>query len=109
MSIPSNSERRQSARFLCGAWTSGRVLSSGGEEREVLAVFNLSAGGVRLVLRNHFDPDTVESVRLTHSLRDFECQVPMKVVYVEPYPNGHFILGGSFTRELTFTEVQELV
>ena len=109
MSISTGSERRRSARHLCGAWTSGRVLTSAGDEREVLAVFNLSTGGVRLVLRNHFDPDTVVSVRLTHSLRDFECEVPMKVVYVEPYPNGHDILGGSFGRDLTSTEVQELV
>jgi hypothetical protein len=109
MAFPSGSERRKSERFLRGSWTSARVTTTQGEEREVLAVFNLSFGGVRLVLRDPIDQNAVAGIRLSHSLRDFACQVPVHVVYTEKYSNGHTILGGAFTRELRAAEIQELV
>jgi hypothetical protein len=78
-------------------------------ETEPATVQNISLGGVSLILRTRLEPGTIIDIDLSHTLRDFDCQIPMRVVHVSEFPDGNMVVGGSFTRPLTPEEFQGLI
>ena len=102
-------DRRKAVRMLCGSSTSGRVTGAQGETQDVVAVLDLSTAGARFVLRHRIEPGTVIRLDLTNPLSGYQSSASTRVVHVGEVPDGNFILGGSFARELGREEVQELL
>src|SRR5262249_38580446 len=93
------SERRKSPRFACGVGTTGRILAGVGQDPELVSVRDISSGGISLILRCKLVPGQVVNVDLFHTVRNFDCQVPMKVVRIDEHTDGNYVLAGAFTRE----------
>ena len=72
-------------------------------------VQNISPHGIGLVLRSKIEPDQIVNIHLSHLGRNFECQVPVRIIYVEPHPYGSYVVGGVFSRKLTRKEAAGLL
>jgi hypothetical protein len=70
---------------------------------------NISAGGVRLTLRQQLTPGTLATLDLYNLHRDFPFQITLRVVYVLQQPDGSLQLGCAFGRELHNSEVWGLL
>lgn len=106
---PPGGERRCSGRFPCFPRITGRILLGQERRPEWVMVRNLSVAGVGLVLHSEIEPGQVVQVQFRHHLRRFACQVPVRIVYVEPHPSGVFVAGGAFARKLTGKEIVGLL
>jgi hypothetical protein len=102
-------ERRHWTRFPCGVRTYCQILAGTGRDPELVTVRDLSGGGIGLVFRYRVEPETIVDLDLFHTIRHISCQVPVRVVYVDRHPDGNFVAGGAFTRELSSAEVEQLL
>jgi hypothetical protein len=72
-------------------------------------VRNISAGGISILTSRPVQLDTVIEVSLFNKSRNFDCTVPLRAIYLIDSPEGTYILGGAFTRELSDEEVRGLL
>jgi len=70
---------------------------------------DLSAGGIGLVLRRRFEPRTGLSLSLPEPGTDSTYTVFVRVVRVEPLPEGRWLLGCSFVTPLTEERLSSLL
>lgn len=103
------SGRRRAARFPCALGTSGLIREEPDGEPDWVAVRNLSAGGVSLVVRNRVEPGVNLTLDLFNKNRHFDCQVPLRVIHVRDYPGDSFLVGGAFARPLNDEELRALI
>jgi hypothetical protein len=75
----------------------------------LVPVRNISASGINFRLARRLDPGTVVTVKLFNTVRQFECTVPVRVVYILQHADGDYLIGGAFERELSESEVQGLL
>src|SRR5262249_35849372 len=107
MSNPSD-ERRQTVRTHPGQETTCHVSGMAGTEFIPATVRNLSSTGIGLVLDRPLHSLQTITVAISNQAGTFSFQVPVRVVYHIEQPDGRFILGGLFSRELTDEEVRGL-
>jgi hypothetical protein len=72
-------------------------------------VRNISQGGINLRLAHRIDPGTILTMKLFNTRRRFECSLPVRIIYNLERPDGDFLVGGAFERELTENEVNGLL
>jgi hypothetical protein len=72
-------------------------------------VHTLSATGISLALDRRMDAGTEVSLNLYHIPRDFSCTLPLRVISTIEHPDGLYITGGAFTRELSDEEKRRLM
>jgi PilZ domain len=93
--------RWKKIRFPCNPDTACRLSIGSARDPELVRVRNLSGIGISLVLSRPIPPGTVVTVDLWNPSRHVDCQVPARVVSLEPDSAGHFIMEGAFSRELS--------
>jgi hypothetical protein len=71
------------------------------------AIRDVSAGGIRLVLRRRFEPGTGLAIELPGNNEVYT--VLAQVVHVKPAANGDWSLGCKFVSELSETELERLL
>jgi hypothetical protein len=102
-------ERRRAYRYQCGLESSYDLVAQLEADRSLARVRNISASGISLVLVRRVEPDAVLNVELYNKGRRFYAQVPLRILYVLEHPEGDFLAGGAFVRELTHQEIQGLL
>lgn len=106
---PDLKDRRRSVRYPCNLATSQHLVAVVDAVGGVSKVRNISVDGISLIVSRRLDPEAIVNLQLVNRGRLFGCQVPMRVVYVLDHPEGDFIVGGAFTRELSVEEVMGLL
>jgi hypothetical protein len=71
-------------------------------------VRNISGSGIGLIIQNRFEEGTLLTLELENASRTGSHTLQAEVVRVFPERGGWF-LGCTFSRELTDTEIQELL
>jgi hypothetical protein len=102
-------DRREALRFAIHRDTAGHLIAAVGETFWPARVIDLSARGVRLLLRRRFEPGKLVLVELANGRRVFSCALVMRVVHVTPQPDGAFLLGAEFSRKLSQRELMALL
>jgi hypothetical protein len=108
--FPSGPERRTAARHPCHVGTVCQVLEPGSDRAWVAGVWNISRGGISLLLEQRFEPGRTLSLELRNEQRDFFCRLGFEVRYSGIcFPNGAWLHGCAFDRELRETELRALI
>jgi hypothetical protein len=106
-------ERRRATRYPCGLGASRHIVAKvqpqASEAKITAHVRNISATGISLLVNRALDPETILYVELCRPSRFWFCEVPVRVVYTVQHPEGEYIVGGAFMRELTDDEVKGLL
>jgi hypothetical protein len=102
-------DRRESLRFAIHRDTAGHLIAAVGETFWPARVLDLSARGVRLVLRRRFEAGKLVLVELANGRRVFSCALVVRVAHVAPQPDGAYLLGAEFSRRLSHTELTALL
>jgi hypothetical protein len=71
-------------------------------------ILDLSRGGISLFCDHHLNPGDVVTLNLHHIPRRFVCDVSVRILLAKEFL-GAFLLGASFTRELTDAEMEGLL
>jgi serine/threonine protein kinase len=103
-----SAERRATVRFP--SQVEGVCLPVGGEKavRWTATIQDISAGGIRLLVRRRFEPGTVLAVE-PHGLRPSRpSRLLARVVRVEPQARRRWVIGCAFSHRLSDDEVQAL-
>jgi hypothetical protein len=67
-------------------------------------VENISTGGISLSLKHRFDLGTLLTVELLNSTKMLSCKLQIRVAYIKEGPDGDWVMGCAFQRELTEEE-----
>jgi hypothetical protein len=105
-------ERRRAVRFPCGLGTSRHLTVKFRDDESALVVAlvrNISANGISLLVNRPLEAGTLRRVQLCRPSRCWCSDVPLRIVYSVPHPEGEFIVGASFDRELTRDELNGLL
>jgi hypothetical protein len=102
-------DRREALRFAIHRETAGHLIAAVGETFWPARVIDLSARGIRLLLRRRFEPGKLVLVELANGRRVFSCALVIRVVHVTPEPDGAYLLGGEFSRKLSQAELMALM
>ncbi len=106
-------DRRCATRYPCGLGTSrhiiAKVRAAENEPKITAQVRNVSATGLSILVDRALTPEQVLRVELYRPSRFWSGEIPMRVVYSQSYPDGEYIVGGAFTRELNGDELQALL
>src|SRR5437588_3392199 len=86
-------DRREALRFAIHRETAGHLVAAVGETFWPARVLDLSARGVRLLLRRRFEPGNLVLVELANGRCVFSCALVVRVVHVAPQPDGAYLLG----------------
>ncbi|MFN4258734.1 MAG: PilZ domain-containing protein [Gemmataceae bacterium] len=95
-----------SPRFPCNLDTSCTLIASVEGEAQPVKVRNISAGGISLIVPRGFEPHSVLTLQLVNKLKNYRCDVRIRVIYCLEHPTGEWILGAAFTRNLTDEELR---
>jgi hypothetical protein len=107
---PEGEDRRREERYFCNAETSCQVLDPQANCFWPAAVWNISRGGICLLLGPRFEPGRVLIIELENKDRDFFCRLDMEVKYSGIcFPNGAWLHGCAFSRPLEEEELAALV
>lgn len=93
------------------AVTTGTTCSFAGrvvEDVGPVKVRDVALEGVGLILLKRVEVGTVLAVGLTNPEKGFTKTLLVKVAHVTPVPGG-FLVGGTFTPQLTYQELTSLV
>jgi PilZ domain len=103
-------ERRKSERCSCHQGTCCRVIDPETSHLWPGGIWNISLGGISLLLQPRFEPGRVLTVELWHTARKFFCRLDMEVKYSGLcLPNGAWLHGCAFSRPLQPEEFAALV
>jgi hypothetical protein len=102
-------DRRAALRFAIGEQTSDHLIAAVGESFWPARVRDLSTRGVNLHLRRRFEPGSSVLLELANGVRVFSLAMMVRVVRLEEQPDGSFLLGGEFSRKLTYNELMALL
>src|SRR5262249_51249130 len=102
---PRGDDRRAWVRYPCSLETlyqpgTGRL----DQQWWFARVCDISSTGVGLILPQHFSPGTQLAIALHSSEQDLSQTLEAKVVHVEPYEGGSWILGCIFVNPLSEDE-----
>lgn len=101
-------EKRHGERLACGPHVGCRVIAHPAEFHAV-RVHNVSARGAKLLLDRPTLQGSVLDLEFRNQKTQFACQRQLRVIYTFPDLHGHFIVGGTFHRDLAHDELYQLV
>jgi hypothetical protein len=103
-------DRRKSARCSCHPETCCQVFDPQAEHPLPAGVWNISRGGISLLLRPRFEPGRILTLELWNTARQFRCQLSIEVKYSGLcLPNGAWLHGCAFDRPLHPEELAALI
>jgi hypothetical protein len=107
---PDGKDRRKAERCFCDAATSCEILDPEANCFLPAAVWNISRGGICLLLRPRFELGRVLTIELENKVREFFCRLDLEVKYSGIcFPNGAWLHGCAFRRPLQEEELAALV
>ena len=106
---PKEAERRTAARFHWSLVNFCPLFANIEGDSWLAKVQNISGEGISLIVRNWVKPGTELSIELVNTTQLFLCKLQLRVTYVQEYPNGYWILGGSFTEKLSDDQIRALL
>jgi hypothetical protein len=103
-------DRRASERFPCHPETTCEVTEPETGQVRPAAVWNVSAGGISLLLSPRFEPGRVLTAELRNAARAFSCRTTLEVRYSGIcFPNGAWLHGCAFGCPLGEEDLQALI
>jgi hypothetical protein len=102
-------DRREALRFAIQRETASHLIAAVGETFWPARVIDLSARGLRLLLRRRFEPGKLVLVELANGRRVFSCALVVRVTHVTPQPEGAYLMGAEFSRKLSQPELMALM
>jgi hypothetical protein len=106
-------ERRRSHRFACGLGTSRhlviKLLGAPPFASCVAHVRNLSVEGISLISDRPIEEGTELAIDVYRPGRFGHCSLRMRIVYCLTHPEGEYIIGAEFDRELLPQEIHALL
>ena len=106
---PEAVNRRQWQRFasdlkgFCGLVANGLTASL------PMKLYDVSAGGIGLLVKRHIQPGSVLVLKLAKPTEDLPDSLFLRVVHATPEHNGEWFLGCAFASPLAEEEVQALL
>jgi hypothetical protein len=99
-------DRRVWVRFPADLETTVQTAANGPPVRLPARVRDVSLGGVSLAIGRAFDPGDLLSVELPGATEQSRCKVLACVVHVTPAGGGEWIVGCTFSRELSEADLE---
>src|SRR5262245_4462036 len=101
--------RRAYVRYSCAPATTGRLRLAPDKEYQRAWVANLSRGGVGLQLAQAIDPGSHAVLLMTGGGSKKTYEFTSHVIHATEQPNGEWIVGLEFVRELSVEELDDLL
>jgi c-di-GMP-binding flagellar brake protein YcgR len=110
-SIPDQNwaNRRVSVRRACAKETTSRVVARGELRVRQASIKDISLGGIALVLETPLKPGTRLLIQLKNHKIGLSYDLAARVVHSFRKPPTKWVIGCSFTRELTQDEFENLL
>ncbi|HEV3203523.1 MAG TPA: PilZ domain-containing protein [Gemmataceae bacterium] len=70
---------------------------------------DISSSGIGLFIQHDFEPQAILTVELENSARNNSCTVQVRVVHSTPQPDGFWLVGCTFLKELSEAELEKLL
>jgi hypothetical protein len=70
---------------------------------------DISSSGIGLIVQHEFEPQAILTVELENRARNNSRAVQVRVVHSTPQPDGFWLLGCTFFKELSKAELQKLL
>ncbi len=102
-------ERRRNVRYPSGRGAASCLVTDEHGDLWPAEVRNVSAGGLSIVLFRPVQQGAILHVELANKVLRFCRRIQMRVLHSHNHPDGGYILGGSFNRKLSASELQALV
>src|SRR5262249_3953065 len=102
-------ERRANKRYPRGKAAASCLLRDPQGALWPAEVRDISAGGISIALFRPVERGTVLNVELANKVLRFTCRIQVKVLHTRTNADGGWIIGGSFSRKLSASELQALV
>jgi hypothetical protein len=106
---PAPSNRRVAVRFPCRRGTSGCVAGTRDLVARSASIENLSVRGLALSLRRPLRRGARLLIQMTSAALDLAYDLSAHVTHATKQPDGKWLIGCAFARELTPTELQTLL
>src|ERR1700683_961516 len=103
------SERRYAARRQPAVDTLCRLTSADGESFGTGLVWNISVGGVSMLLHERLQPGMTVHVELTTQDQSFAVPRQIRVAHVRGLLTGDYMMGAQFLEPLAPEEMQRFV
>ena len=107
--LPPEVEQRRSARYDAGVQPLCRVLGPAGAGPAEAGIRDILTTGISIPLEQRFEPGAVVLVELHHTERRFTRRVPARIIHAIEWPNGDWLHGCEFLRELSADELHALL
>jgi hypothetical protein len=99
---PAATERRSGARRQPALGTICRL----GDTARVGLVWNISSGGVSMLLNERLEPGATIQCELSSAEQGVDLPVTLRVAHVTQLRNGDYMVGGQFDRPLAAEEMR---
>jgi hypothetical protein len=106
---PPHAERRASVRHLSGAEVVCHLPNPVGTEANEAWVRDISRTGINILLERRFEPGNLLVLELTSRDQAISSQLILRVVHTIECPNGHWLHGAAFLRELSEAELRAFI
>jgi hypothetical protein len=106
--MPDPADRRAAERFPVSADTSCSFAAQVVEDLGPVKVKNLSMDGIGLISTRRVDAGKMVVITLANASKSFSKTMVVKVAHVTAQPGG-FLVGGTFSSQLTYQELTTLV
>jgi hypothetical protein len=101
--------RRAYVRYSCAPATAGRLWLAADNEYQLGWVANLSRGGVGLQLAKRIDAGSHAVLLMSGGASKKTYEFNSHVIHATEQPNGEWIVGLEFVRELSVEELDDLL
>jgi hypothetical protein len=101
--------RRLAVRYPSGVATADGVAGLHGVMFKNVRVYDISQGGIALVLNRPLKQGENFFIQVTNNILDFSYDLDAEVRHVRPFGPGRWIVGFEFPRELTTAELASLL
>ena len=102
-------DRRRNVRYPSGRGAASCLVTDEHGDLWPAEIRNVSAGGLSILLFRPVRQGAVLNVELANKVLRFCRRIQMRVLHSHSHPGGGYILGGSFNRKLSASELQALV
>ena len=103
------SNRRVAIRYPLGLASAAKMSLDQSCIFHPVRVYNISTGGLGVVLRLPLEQGVEVFVQLTNRILDFTYDLAAKVAHTEQLPNGRWLVGFQFARELSLVELASIL
>ncbi len=101
--------RRAAVRHCCGRNILSQAARAAKGKTLPVKIFDISVGGVALILRSALKPGTLLLIQLKNQALQISYDLAARVVHSRPAPRGQWVVGCVFARELSPLELDTLL